>query len=699
MIRVPVRTRAVRSVGSGRGRASLAYWLAVLLLIAPCSFADTERGPEVQLRMSSTLTLDPEGVAPSSLASEPVVPADPTAARQNAVPSPATNAGSTNNPGFLFGLLLTLIGLVAGVWLARRQPRDETPAQDRLAGELSRLRERYLNLLNQRETREHPEWESTLSTFRNDLTTARTLLDNQRDQCRSLQEAVEMHIRDTETIGRERDILADRLDNWQRELKTAEERLREAEQSNKELTQAKADVDAQLERFKTRIEVLESEAADAQALHERIAGLSTSLTEAQRDLAIAHSKSAPLAAEQENTQARLAEMLDKNLALEAELARLTERQAIADQAQARQASELIDKRHSAEKEHAEREQMLHQQLRELNESFVAREAELSQKLTDAALQIEQSEQAKRRVLALLRQEKNDAADAMSELESLRVDHAHTLEQYETAQNMLSTAEDRVDDQKSQIMDLYEENAHLSRELAERENTVRTLATSARHRKLEEANGIKVEEHQADDKLLRTIEQLTRSRDKALEELTRLRALNTPPSSADSQDVRDARSLNEARMTIRRLESDLRVRGDLIDSLRENTESGREAEEQLAERDAEIARLKNELALALDETSRLKRVDTEPRKTPRDVLRLRERIDGLQERLDLKEKEIAILRAAAQDELDGSPLQEHVTRLEADQEASVTVIRFLEGEVQKLSRELESGGREGAVRSR
>jgi len=690
MKRARIRTHPVRDVLWFGNLAPAALCLLVLLVAATSSFADSGETAEFKLKMSSSLTLDPTGVPPTATLPETaaVIPAAPESIKPvTAPPAPRSRTGLT------LAVLLGLAGLVTGAWLARRQPRDTTPAQDRLAGELARLRERYLGLLNQRETREHPEWDSTLETLRNDLHTSRTLLDNQRDQCRSLQDAVEMHIRDTETIGRERDVLADRLENWQRELSTNETRLHEVEESNRALVQAKADLEAQIERSETRIQVLESEAADAAALQQRINDLNASLTAAQRDLALAQSSAAP-AADSHDAQAQLAEMLDKNLSLEAELARLTERQAIADQAQARQASELIDQRHSAEKAHAEREEVLLEQLRDLNESFVAREAELSQKLTDAALQIEQSEQAKRRVLALLRQEKQDTAEAMSELESLRVDHAHMLEQYETAQNMLSTAEDRVDDQKSQIMDLYEENAHLSRELAERENTVRTLATSARHRKLEDANGIKVEEHNADDKLLRTIEQLTRSRDAALDELTRLRALNTPPTPSDSKDVRDARTLNDARMTIRRLEADLRMRGDLIDNLRQNTQLNGEAQEQLAERDAEIARLKNELSLALDETSRLKRVDAQPLKASRDVLRLRERIDGLQERLDLKEKEIAILRAAASDELDGSPLQEHVSRLEADQEASVTVIRFLEGEVQKLSRQLETNSQSG-----
>ncbi|MFK7889009.1 MAG: hypothetical protein AB8G16_19295 [Gammaproteobacteria bacterium] len=693
MRKAPVHSNGVKPQPFRPAVAMGACALVVLATIATISYADDVDAPVVRLEMSSTLTLNPEGVAPPTTSS---VAVEPTTSTPTAVTAPASQSSGN---GFLFAMLLGLIGLIAGAWLARQHPRDETPAQDRLSDELARLRERYLGLLNQRETREHPEWESTLSTLRGDLETSRTLLDNQRDQCLALQEAVEQQVRDTDAVGRERDVLADRLDNWQRELKSSEASLVDAEQTNGELRQAKADAQAQLDRATTRIDLLEAEADDAATLQQRITDLTTTLTEAQRDLARAQSKTAPLAAEQENAQSRLAEMLDKNLALEAELARLEERQIIADQAQARQASELIDRRHDAEKIHAEREEFLHQQLRDVNESFVAREAELSQKLTDAALQIEQSEQAKRRVLALLRQEKTDASDAMSELESLRVDHAHTLEQYETAQNMLSTAEDRVDDQKSQIVDLYEENAHLSRELAERENTVRTLATSARHRKLEYTSGIQVEEHAADDKLLRTIEQLTRSRDAALDELTRLRALNTPPTPSDSQDVRDARTLNDARMTIRRLESDLRMRGDLIDNLREDNELNRESQELLSERDNEIKRLKNELSMALDETTRVKNLDTEPRKTPRDVLRLRERIDGLQERLELKEKEIAILRAAAQNELADSPLQEHVTRLEADQEASVTVIRFLESEVQKLSRELETNGQLGVLRSR
>ncbi|MEO1574837.1 MAG: hypothetical protein AAFU65_07745, partial [Pseudomonadota bacterium] len=162
--------------------------------------------------------------------------------------------------------------------------------------------------------------------------------------------------------------------------------------------------------------------------------------------------------------------------------------------------------------------------------------------------------------------------------------------------------------------------------------------------------------------------------------------------SDPASVREAHTLNEARMSIRSLEADLRVRGDLVDALRNDIERLKNADNRLDEKDAEIARLRNELSMALDETSRLRKIEeTAERLPPRDILRLRERLDALQERLELKEKEISILRAATGTEHDESPLHEHVSRLEADQEASVTVIRFLESEVEKLSRELRASG--------
>lgn len=651
--------------------------------VAPADFA---------LQMSPSISWETTGELPTvSFAPATDIPAEPVA---EAAPLPTATPVAIERSGVsgLTALLLTLLGAVAGALLTRRAPRDQTPAQDRLAGELSRLRERYLNVLAQREQRRDHAWESTVTSLRNDVASARALLDNQRDQCAAFQNDMEAQQRDIELLTRQRDDFAGQLDHMSALHDEAQRKLADTTARKQTLEDWHSSTQEENRTLVTRLQALEAEAADAQQQRERVAELESDLTDTAAAAAQVQASLEPMSQENAQAQQRLAEMLDKNLALEAELARLKERLAIVDNAHARQVADLLDERRNTEQDRAQREVTLQNQLREANASFVKREAELNERSARLQDQLTQADEAKRRVLTLLRQEKTDSAEAFSELESLRVDHAHTLEQFDSVQSMLGVAEDRIEVQGRQLDELQEENEQLRREIEQRD-TGEFQRVSRQLKALRvDHDGITVREHMHDDKLLRTIEQLTRSRDAAVEELTRLKALQMPVTDADSTSVREAHSLNEARMSIRSLEADLRVRGDLIDALRNDIERLRNADTRLDEKDAEIARLRNELSMALDETSRLRKIEeTAERLPPRDILRLRERLDALQERLELKEKEIAILRTATGTEHDESPLHEHVSRLEADQEASVTVIRFLESEVEKLSRELRASG--------
>ena len=600
-------------------------------------------------------------------------------------------ARAADGVGAGLAALIALCALVLGALLARRGPVDQTPAQDRLARELSRLRERYLGVISQREQRRDPAWDSTVATLQSDVARARSLLDNQRDQCALLQRDAVVQLEDLERIGQERDELARRLVDVEGQNNALRQSLDETTQRKATLEQWHTSTQEENRSLLERLDALVIEAADAEVQRARVVELDELLAEATAARATIEADLEPVTAENAQTRQRLAEMLDKNLALEAELARLNERLEIVDNAHARQVADLLDERRVAEQERAQREVGLQNELREANAIFVKRETDLSEQLASMTDQLRQADEAKRRVLTLLRQEKTDAAGALSELEVLRVDHARTLEQFDSVQNMLSVAEDRIDDHDRQVSELREENEQLRREISQRDTgEFRRVARDVAATRTE-TDGISVREHVHDDKLLRTIEQLTRSRNAAMQEVTRLRALHTPTTSGDAEDASTSASLSDARLTIRSLESDLRVRGDLIDALRSDLERLGSADAQLQDRDKEIARLRNELSMALDETSRLRNLgDSGTGRAPtRDVLRLRERLDALQERLTLKEKEIAILRSATGQEDDNSPLHEHVTRLEADQEASVTVIRFLESEVEKLSRELRA----------
>ncbi|MFK8014281.1 MAG: hypothetical protein AB8G17_02415 [Gammaproteobacteria bacterium] len=660
-------------------------WLLVsgfVLHVAAAARADdapVEKVTSPQLEMSTSLTFDAQGTPPSKAQPVEVVP--PEQEKTNSI---------------LLPLLCLLLGLAAGGWLTWRRPQDITPAQDRLAGELSRTRARYLTLLEQRGQRRDPEWDSTVTTLRGDLAKARKQLDAYRDRAVQLVGELDAKQSQDQERTRDRDALAATLSELRVELASAQETLAAKKQEVRDIDGALNSAKLETDALREQLESANQRNAKMDELRAHASRLEHRLDAANADLEQNRRKTGPLTEEARAAQQSVARMLDKNLALEAELARLGERQAISEHGQAQRVAELIEQLQRAEKLREQVKTELDHKLAASSGEHLQRERELSEKLQAAAKQIEASEQAKRRVLSLLRQEKADASDALSELESLRVDHAHTLEQFETVQSMLGTAEDRVDAQDTRLHELIEENNALSREVSEKEDALRAMAGYAGSREDNSdddeslsTSGIVVTEAPDPQVIAQTIEQLTRSRDAALEEVMHLRAaMETAPTAEAQVETEGAESLNEARQTIRRLKADLRLRSDLIDALRDDASNATAAQTALLEKDEQLALLTNELNLALDETGRLRAIaESTPRAKPADVDRLRERIDGLQERLDAKDRELDILRTAVSEHDDDDMLQAHVSRLEADQDASVTVIRFLEGEVKKLSKEL------------
>jgi chromosome segregation ATPase len=403
---------------------------------------------------------------------------------------------------------------------------------------------------------------------------------------------------------------------------------------------------------------LSQRADEAATERKRADGLAAALASVSASLEQAEQRLASLDTTATDAAATLAEMLDKNLALEAELSRLREQQRQAAQERshseievaeqlrlvqetaAHQEAQFASTLAAARTDQAQRVAALEGALADERAARAQGERQLREELAAAAQQTAQSEQAKRRVLSILQQEKVVVGEMQTELERLHLEHTTALEQHEAMQKMLATAEDRIDDQKTQIADLYEENKVLRNELVEKEQ--------------------------------------------------HLAKLQTP--SAGARAGEPPRTLADAQLTIRQLRADLRLRGDLVEKLTADVDAEAAAQAALRERNEEVAVLQNELTMALGEASRLRqRLETQPRVTPRDLVMLRERIDGLEDRILAKEKEIAILRTAANDDIDGSPLRDHVTGLERDQEASIAVVRFLEGEVKKLSAELRPTG--------
>ncbi len=674
-------------------RALTCGLLWALCLTASLSALADNPEPEFALEMSTSLTFDATGQPPAQAPVTVTAPLTP-APIINSIPAPVAQSSAT---GLAF--LTALLGLLAGSWMMWRRPVDQTPAQNRLSAELARSRQRYLGLLAQRETRRDPAWDSTISTLRADLGHVRTLLDQHEDDRQALERNLEDERERTHEAVCARDAIEILLKQAQDDIAATQSQVEDRQKQIDELNRNANFANLDMVTAQGQIEDLTGQAANAHSLNMRLAQLEKELLEKTQAMADMRRQSQPLDAQLRSAQESSSRLLDKNLALEAEVARLCERQSLSEKSHATTNAQLIEDLRKTKQALELSEARFDNAQRETAREYIEKETALATQVSELTLKAEQSEQAKRRVLSLLQQEKTDASGALSELESLRVDHAHVLEQIETVQKLLGTAEDRIDTQKSQIKDLYAENQALRLEVNGKEDALRATAQSApisRSNAYVDSSGIIVNDNHPDAEMIaQTIKQLTRSRDAARQELLHLRA-NLPAENLGQLDDK-ARTLAEARLTIRSLESDLRLRGDLIDNLRAEARKVDKSTAEIDERDKQIARLKNELALALDETSRMRLLSEEaPRATPRDVLQLRERIDGLQERLESKEKEIAILRAAAYESANDSPLQEHVSRLEADQDASVTVIRFLEGEVKKLSRELKvsTGSRAG-----
>lgn len=351
-------------------------------------------------------------------------------------------------------------------------------------------------------------------------------------------------------------------------------------------------------------------------------------------------------------------------------------------------------------------------LRDDNEELVAQVDALVKQVEDAARRPPSHTESE--ALALARDQAARAIDerastaraleaARREIGTLRAAHDRIAADNANLKIMLETAEDRVDAQATALREQREDldalRAQSEREAATAKEARRASNAAARlrseNRELRAqlaaqvasrpADGGGAEEAVADGAAdgwaARTIEQLTRSRDAALNEMRALRARLDGDGGADP-----GQALRTAQVEIKMLKSDLRVRADVIKALERDAEQLAEVQAALEEQGSRAAFLNNELALALDEIKRLKgKLKAVADGAPHDatLAALREQIAELRARLEAKDQIIATLEAGRQ-KRESRNLKSEVEQLRADQRASVSVIRFLEKEIERLS---------------
>lgn len=536
--------------------------------------------PDHSLRMSTSLTWD----------TAPNAPAPPTIDGAPAMATPVASA-EPSRPNLLAWLTAAL-GLIAGTWLSWRRPRDLTPAQDRLAVELTRTRERYVRLLEQRSRKRHPDWDSTVKTLKHDLVSARAIMDRLRDEKRAVETELYVSAEQMKVAELSNESLMQSLASAQDDLAQARKKRAEEQAQGARLQATLKATQAESRSRRDMIVDLTKRVEDADAQRERADGLGAAVAAANNALSLAEQRVASLESTLAETTASLAEMLDKNVALEATLS-------------------------------------------DARAAHTAGDAQAPVHVTGSAGPLPGDDQAKRRILAILQCEKAAAAATQAELDKLRLEHATALEHQETMQKMLVDEQSRIDEQAGQIATLEEQNGVLRRHV-----------TSKVHSPVE--------------------------KDASIERL----------------EPKEVNTLAQAQLAIRRLKEDLRLRCDMVDALRAEAKVQGDARQALLERDKYIAVLQNETSMAQQEAARLRELHKKtPRVSPRDLITLRKRIDGLEARIMAKEKEIAELHSPADGEMDVSQMRDHVTRLKRGRDASIAIVRFLEDEVQKLSADL------------
>lgn len=675
---------------------ALAAWVA---LCAGARAADPDA--VLRLEMSTRLTLAPAGTAPDVAAPSETVSAP--------LAPPAT--GRT----WPWILLAALVGAALG-WAWPRRAADKPPAGDPISrAKIDGLR--VANRALQADLRAvmgagKDAWQSTLRSLRNDLEAARRSLDTRIDAERALTADLDAVRAQRRHLQNERDAIDATLTDVRGQLVRSETTLaelrnhaRETDEKLAALREENANLEEQAEQRSEEHAKLSAKNTELQSKGEL---LQAAYDDATHGLRLLREQVQPAREEAAQAQTALAQMLDKNLALEARIAQLSQGPDTHDELPAAEAAAL-------------RKALA--QAREQAPLAQAQNASLS-----AAL-----------------------GQIKAELATVRDAHAGASEENANLHTMLATAEDRVDAQSTMLSDLTDEVQTLRAQLGEHvhrqaeehsqvtasaalEDEIRTLRAQLarrgerqaqaesqaasliaqaaenqslrteleeRDRALAQALKRQSSEQQApadvgDDPIhdpqwaARSIEQLTRSRDAALSEMHALRARLDSGNNGRSEVVEQqlAGALSEIKM----LKADLRVRADVIKALERDAAQLEQVQEKFDDQSSQVAFLNNELALALDEVARIK-------KSLRNVMArsggddattaaLRGQVEELRARLQTKDQIIATMEIGRQKQ-DVRVVDAELVQLRADQRASISVIRFLESEIQRLGGKVEA----------
>lgn len=157
-------------------------------------------------------------------------------------------------------------------------------------------------------------------------------------------------------------------------------------------------------------------------------------------------------------------------------------------------------------------------------------------------------------------------------------------------------------------------------------------------------------------------------------------LDSVSANGEDEDLRV--ELTRTQQKMRALQSDLRLRDDIIRTLESDSRKLTRLEKDLQERTSRIAFLDHELGMAIDELARLRKTDTAADATPDAAL------EAAQAQIATQEKIIEALEMAAASTPDSEfNDDDRLRELNNDLTASRTLIRFLEEEVRGLKRRI------------